>query len=248
MASNNQNPPTNLNYNCSFKFTFKFNFDSGCPVPPGFKRVLFHTIDENHQTAEKNTYVQKPFFPNVPQPNFASGTYDIIKVKIESDRTVILEHKFFSAKNQLYPDTDDITVEFAVILKSCLDLIKKYASNQSFQNIAAILTFEFSTNANTYYSSSRDIWGNKITTSNYVEIKNVSPFDVMLDSGTNPIDILELFFRLYKYPQHSLQSNVNIDCTAAKDAWEKIFKQNRILRYILRAYIPYSIRKFLGLS
>lgn len=233
MANNNQNPPTSFGL---FRFTFKFDFNSDCRVPPGFNRVLFHTIDENHQTAEKNTYVQKPFFPNAPLPNFASGTYDIINVKIESDGTVVLEHTFFSTKKQLYPDTDDITVEFAVILKSCLDLIKKYASNQSFQNIAAILTFEFSTNANTYYSSSRDIWGNKITTSNYVEIKNVPPFDVMLDSETNPIDILGRFFQLYKYPPNSQQSNVNIDCTAAKDAWEKIFKQNRILRYILRAY------------
>lgn len=224
MANNNQNIPANLNNRCSFKFTFKFNFDSGCPVPPGFKRVLSHTIDENHQTAEKNTYVQKPFFPNAPQPNFASGTYDIIKVKIESDGTVVLEHTFFSTKKQLYPDTDDITVEFAVILKSCLDLIKKYASNQLFQNIAAILTFEFSTNANTYYSSSRDIWGNKITTSNYVEIKDGAKFNEVLDSQTDPIGILEKFFQQYVYYTINRFLSVDIDTGIAQATWDNIFK------------------------
>lgn len=220
MANNNQNIPANLNNHCSFKFTFEFY---GSIPSLGFYQNLEKNIKSNLQKAIGNKFIGKSFFPNSCTFTITSNVSDVLEVtKDYNNNKLIFEYAEFSDQQILYPNTNQIAVSFAVILKSCLDVIKQYASNQQ-KNILVDLEFEFSTNATTYHTSIRDIWGNQIIPSP-LEIKDGAKFNEVLDSQTDPIGILEKFFQQYVYYTINRFLSVDIDTGIAQATWDNIFK------------------------
>lgn len=246
MANNNQNIPANLNYNCSFKFTFEF----GKTEPSKIGTKLYKAILRNQQKAVNNGYIkpvvlkQKPYSlplsSNMWNNNIAN-LYKETKVTINPNGNVEFEYVEYSDQNIFLPDTDYITLVFAMILKSYLDILNLD------KNLQAKLTFVFSSdmNTNTYYNVyNSNIWKNKFLSYLNTKITNGDTFLInSLDWNTDPIDILELFFRLYKYPQNGLQLNVDIDRPAAKAAWKRIFIHNGMPRPVFKSYKPFFRRK-----
>ena len=210
-----------IRYYSLFRFTFKFNFYVQVALPD-FYRSLDRAIKSNLQKAIGNKFIGNSFFPNSCTFTITSNVSDVLEVTKDYNNKLIFEYAEFSDQQDLYPDTDRITVAFAVILKSCLDVIKQYASNQP-KNILVDLEFEFSTNANTYYSSSGNIWGIQIV-QRPIEIRGGAKFNEVLDSKTAPIGILEKFFQQYVYYTINRFLSINIDKKNAPITWDKIFK------------------------
>lgn len=246
MANNNQKIPANLINHCSFKFTFEF----GKTEPSKIGTKLYKAILRNQQNAVNNGYIKPvvkrhnscslPLSFNIPN-NSIANLYKNTKVTINPNCSVEFEYVEYSDQNIFFPNTDYITVVLAVILKSYLDILNWD------KNLQAKLTFVFSSdmNTNTYYNVyNSNIWKNKFLSYLNTKITNGDTFLFNpLDWNTDPIDILELFFRLYKYPQHSFQLNVDIDRDEAKAAWKRIFIQNGMSRPVLKSYKHYYRRK-----
>lgn len=227
MANNNQNPPTIFGYNCSFDFMFGF---VGAKQGPSPEQYLYNAIVTNLQMAVKNGYIQllQQKIQNIPSFSLSShhplsvikyattSTNIEVEIKIYQDGYVELYYKESSNQDVLKPDTDFITVVFAVLLKSYIDVINMIPKSK------ATLSFYFFSNANTLYASGNDIWGNHLWIPS-PSIK-MGPYYREFDANVDPIAVLAGFFKLYIYPQDHHFPNVEIDYHTAKKTWDKIFK------------------------
>ena len=227
MANNNQNIPANLNNHCSFKFTFEFY---GSIPSLGFYQNLEKNIKSNLQKAIGNNFFTKYFFPKSRTIKIASNVYDVLGVTRDyNNDKIIFEYSEFSDQQELYPDTDQIATSFAVILKSCLDLINQYASNRASRNIMVDLDFFFTSNVYTYYSSSSNIWGIQVIP-NMTGIPSNGYFCEKLHSQTIPIDVLRKFVQTYICVPVNGWHSVDIDLSIAQTTWDNVFKKLNVWR------------------